>query len=977
MYNILIVLTLFNKFIKIIKAPQLYREYIPMTVVIFSGICLSFFLFFTLQKMESEKVKTLFTYHAMDSIRAIKREIENHYEIIDSVTSLFQASESVTREEFRTFVASDLRRHQDILSLLWIPRVVHSQRQSYEEKAQMDGYPHFQITHHQNQGKMVRADKRQEYYPAFYVEPLKGNELVLGFDMASHPVYFEAIIKARDTGKMTTSELITSGQGEERQYNFLIYQPIYRKKALLNTAEDRRRNILGFVAGLYRIKDMMDSLFRYLKPTAIDVHLYDWSNSSAVTHLYSYLKSHQSDRAQAVDYEEAINKKGLYISYKLNVADQKWLVLCRPVLASDEYEESGFSWLSLAGSLFITALFAAYLRKEYKTTQADQLVQWLSAETRGNKKVKAINTVLRKSLKCENDEAVAITCLNVAEEMTGSTLGFIAELNQNNRFDTIALSNSSWSECKMTKLDAVNLLKDMDMSSYWSLPLKKRRSVIVNNPDLHPDRIGIPQGHPVISCFLGVPLKHEGRTIGMIGLANKESGYTLADQHNVELLSVAFMEALLHKRSELQLNQYHKKLEELVNERTKQLMKVNEDLHKEVLNSRQIEEALKESEKKYHELFETMSSGVAVYEAKNNGQDFIFKDFNRSAERINEARKEDIIGRSVLEKFPGVKEFGLFEVFQRVWKTGNPEHFPVRFYHDDRISGWKENYVYRLSSGEVVAVHDDVTKRKQTEDALQKAYNEMEEKVAERTKDLYQANIRLKELDRLKSLFIASMSHELRTPLNSIIGFTGIILQGLTGEINAEQKDQLQRVYRSAKHLLALISDVIDISKIEAGKIDPYIESFELKEVIMEAIASLKQEIEKKELELEIDMPHKQQLTTDKRRLLQCFINYLSNAVKFTEKGKILITVDKIDKDIKIKVSDTGIGIKEQDMFRLFKDFTRFDSPLKYKYQGTGLGLYLTKKLVTEVLGGSVSAESHYGKGSTFILTVPKKITNE
>ena len=131
-----------------------------------------------------------------------------------------------------------------------------------------------------------------------------------------------------------------------------------------------------------------------------------------------------------------------------------------------------------------------------------------------------------------------------------------------------------------------------------------------------------------------------------------------------------------------------------------------------------VEDELALSEAKLKVLLENVSSGVAVYEARNNGEDFVFKDFNPAAEQIDQIKKEQLIGKSVAEVFPGVKDFGLFDVFQRVWKTGTPEHHPVSVYKDERISGWRENYVFRLPSGEVTVIYDDVTKHKHSELAI-------------------------------------------------------------------------------------------------------------------------------------------------------------------------------------------------------------------------------------------------------------------
>lgn len=261
---------------------------------------------------------------------------------------------------------------------------------------------------------------------------------------------------------------------------------------------------------------------------------------------------------------------------------------------------------------------------------------------------------------------------------------------------------------------------------------------------------------------------------------------------------------------------------------------------------------------------------------------------------------------------------------------------------------------------------------------LKQINQEMEQRIAERTIELTAANIKLQEVDKLKSMFIASMSHELRTPLNSIIGFTGIILQGMAGELNEEQRDQLQRVSKAGKHLLALITDVIDISKIEAGKIEAYAEEFQIDSLLKDVLSNLKLQIREKGLEIEVSIvPDKIILRTDRKRLFQSVLNYLSNAVKFTEKGKITIFAEEKGDVVQLSVTDTGIGIKEEDLPMLFQSFVRLDSPLKMTVTGTGLGLYLTKKLVTEVLGGEVSATSTYGKGSTFTLSIPKDLSNK
>ena len=234
-----------------------------------------------------------------------------------------------------------------------------------------------------------------------------------------------------------------------------------------------------------------------------------------------------------------------------------------------------------------------------------------------------------------------------------------------------------------------------------------------------------------------------------------------------------------------------------------------------------------------------------------------------------------------------------------------------------------------------------------------------------------EANTQLKSMDKLKSMFIASMSHELRTPLNSIIGFSGLLLQGVSGELNDKQKDSMQRINRAGNHLLSLISDIIDISKIEAGRVDSFPEKVLLKELIDEAIESVRPLADAKNMQIIVEADTFPEITADRKRLLQCLLNYLSNAIKYSERGVVTVAVVLKPETVEISVSDTGIGISEEDMPRLFEAFERMDSHLRVQAGGTGLGLYLTKKIVEEILHGKVSVKSQLNKGSCFSLEIP------
>lgn len=236
--------------------------------------------------------------------------------------------------------------------------------------------------------------------------------------------------------------------------------------------------------------------------------------------------------------------------------------------------------------------------------------------------------------------------------------------------------------------------------------------------------------------------------------------------------------------------------------------------------------------------------------------------------------------------------------------------------------------------------------------------------------------------DRLKSAFLATMSHELRTPLNSIIGFTGIVLQGLAGPLNDEQAKQLGMVRDSSRHLLALINDVLDISKIEAGELGVAKAPFDLAASILKVSGIVVPLAEGKGLSLDVTVaPDVGEMIGDARRVEQILLNLLGNAIKFTELGGVTLEVSLLagwqteptqapGTAVRMRISDTGIGIKPEDMEMLFKPFRQVDSVLSRKHEGTGLGLAICRRLA-ELMGGKIDAESVWQQGSVFSVTLP------
>jgi PAS domain S-box-containing protein len=268
----------------------------------------------------------------------------------------------------------------------------------------------------------------------------------------------------------------------------------------------------------------------------------------------------------------------------------------------------------------------------------------------------------------------------------------------------------------------------------------------------------------------------------------------------------------------------------------------------------------------------------------------------------------------------------------------------------------------------------DITSQKQAEMALRVLNKTLQLEVVNRTEELQAALVRAEAADQLKSAFLATMSHELRTPLNSIIGFTGIILQGLAGPLNAEQTKQLGMVRSSARHLLELINDVLDISKIEAGQLEVRLEPMKLVESVERVAGLVRPLAEKKRLALVVNLaPGLGEITSDRRRVEQILLNLLNNAIKFTEQGSVTLLVDESPAGpaVRFRVVDTGIGIKPADIAALFQPFRQLDAGISRQHEGTGLGLAICRKLAV-LLGGEISVTSEWTKGSEFTVIIPK-----
>jgi PAS domain S-box-containing protein len=380
-----------------------------------------------------------------------------------------------------------------------------------------------------------------------------------------------------------------------------------------------------------------------------------------------------------------------------------------------------------------------------------------------------------------------------------------------------------------------------------------------------------------------------------------------------------------------------------------------------------MEQALEKSEQRYRSTLDSILESCQLIDF-----DWRYLYLNPAAAIQNRRPNDELLGRTMHEAWPGIEATGVYGLLQRCMVGRAAERREIAFAFADGSTGWFDVHVQPVAEG-VFVLSNEVSERRRAERALRELNESLERKVVERTIDLAAASERAEEADRIKSAFLASMSHELRTPLNSILGFTGIVLKGMAGPLTEEQAKQLGMVQGSARHLLDLINDVLDISKIEAGQLEARIAPFDLASAVERAVASVKPLAERKGLGLRASLPPDlPPIESDRRRVAQILLNLLNNAIKFSDRGGVVLDVALSDDKVRVRIEDTGIGIKQADLEKLFRPFQQVDAGLQRQHEGTGLGLAICRSL-TEMLGGTIAVTSVWGQGSVFTVELPIK----
>jgi PAS domain S-box-containing protein len=370
--------------------------------------------------------------------------------------------------------------------------------------------------------------------------------------------------------------------------------------------------------------------------------------------------------------------------------------------------------------------------------------------------------------------------------------------------------------------------------------------------------------------------------------------------------------------------------------------------HIDITERKSMENELRISESKFRNYIESAPGGILIID--ENGY---CVDVNDAICQVSGYSKNEWIGMHILDKLPFETHSYVIDEFNKVKKNGIVD-MEIPYLTKSGDKRWSRVSSTKLAENRVIAFIKDVTDRKNDENTL------------------IQARTTAEEANRTKSEFLANMSHELRTPLNSIIGYSQILSQNRSGNLDEKELRYSSNILNSGKHLLDLINGILDISKVEAGKMNYEPEKINLPDIIDSVIGLVKPLAMKKSIKIRFTQNFDVlELWADKVKVKQILHNLLSNAIKFTpEKGEVSVYSNIVDGTVQISVSDTGIGIPKEKYKDIFDPFKQVKSSLNREYEGTGLGLSLVKKYV-EMHDGIIWVESEIGKGSTFTFTIP------
>ncbi len=520
------------------------------------------------------------------------------------------------------------------------------------------------------------------------------------------------------------------------------------------------------------------------------------------------------------------------------------------------------------------------------------------------------------------DDEMYADVLDVILEALASEYGVFGYIDEKDALVVPSMTRRAWDKCQVPDKDIV-FPRETWGDSTWVRAIREKRSIFSNEPSTN-----VPEGHVPIRRHIAYPIIYQGVVVGITEVANKETDY---DENDIQLLGTITGKIAPVLAARVQRYRLEKQ-------------------------RKRAEEALRESEQRVRLLMD--STGEAIYGLDLDGNCTLC---NPACLRLlGYEEPGDLLGKNMHDLIHHTRTDGKpyptdeCRIY-RSFRQGEGAHVDDEvLWRADGTSFPAEYWSYPVKSGDEIVgsavTFVDITERKRAEEAMRRL------------------NKQLEEASRHKSEFLASLSHELRTPLNAILGASELLADGLFGKLNEKQAEYAGDIHESGTLLLSLINDVLDLSKVEAGKLDLHLSHFDLRSLMESSAVIVRERAASKSLDFNVKPPSEEVIVqADERKIKQIVYNLLSNAVKFTpEKGRVVFTAHQHGDEVIFAVEDTGPGIPDEFHERIFEEF--FQTP--GSQEGTGLGLTLAKRLV-ELHGGRIWLESDTGQGSRFFFAIP------
>ncbi len=912
------------------------RTWLSVTLPICLAALLTVILFLNVRAGELNRAQLEFERRTNHLSQALVKTLGSYADVLYSIEGLFRSSQEVERSEFAKFVERPLTRHPGIQALEWIPRVRGTERVSYESKARQDGFSDFQFKEVDSLGQIMPALPRAEYFPVYYLEPFKGNEKALGFDLASNPARRAAMNRARDSGQQIASSRIRLLQEVGRQFGVLIFLPIYTKGMPQGDVETRRKHLEGFALGVFRIGDMITAALKPFDRRDVECTLYD--RTASVGHHLLFTDRPQLNETPHLAMED--NRRDplarILSGSTFDFAGRRWTVQFTPTAA---YLAAHRPWEARAvitgGFLFASLLGTILLVMAARTAMIERVVVDRTAE------LSEANASLENEISERQQTAAALTQSEARQRAIVETAvdgiitidekGIVQSLNP-------AAERLFGYAAKEIVGRNVNTLQPEPFHSHHDEYIKNYLQTGIAKI------IGI--GREVVG-------RHKDGTTFPMDLAVSE----------LRLDDKRFFTGIIRDITD------RKQAEQQIKERSK-LMALGADVGKAITEHNNLQSMLGRCAEAIVDHLDaafariwTLNAEAQVLELQASAGQYTHIDGAHGRVPVGKFK----IGLIAQERLPHLTNDVQNDprVSDKAWaaREGMVAFAGYPLIVQDKLLGVMAMFARQT----LPATSLDTLGSVATQIAL--GINRIQDEA-----DLMVAKEQAEAASQAKSEFLASMSHEIRTPMNAIIGMAELLDET---PLKSEQR-QYVRIFQSAgENLLALINDILDISKLEAGHFELENINFDLREIIERTCEILALRAHKKGLELtcRIFAETPVNLVGDPLRLRQILVNLAGNAIKFTEKGEVAIEVRPAsehapDRGVELifSVTDTGIGIPPEKTETIFEQFTQVDASTTRQYGGTGLGLNISRRIV-EAMEGRIWVESLLEQGSTFYFT--------